>query len=80
MPNTPRIDLSIPVDYIGKEIEILVFPINKTDNSKESVNEMHLNRQKAFERFMKYQGVLSADFDYKKELADYRNERYGNIN
>jgi len=26
-----------------------------------------------------YCGVLPDDFDYKKELAEYRDERYGNI-
>jgi len=45
--------------------------INKTETSKK--------RQVAFERFMQYGGTLSADFDYKKELNDYREERYGHI-
>jgi hypothetical protein len=26
---------------------------------------------------MKYKGRLPPDFDYRKELADYREERYG---
>ena len=37
------------------------------------------NRQEAFNRFMQYKGILPVDFDYKKELADYRLERYGLI-
>ena len=32
-------------------------------------------RHEAFNRFMRYKGILSKDFDYKKELADYRDER-----
>lgn len=34
-------------------------------------------RQEAFENFMKYRGTLPADFDYAKELNEYRDERYG---
>ena len=36
-------------------------------------------RYEAFNRFMQYKGILPADFDYKKELANYRTERYGHI-
>ena len=86
-PNAPRINLLIPDEYIGEELEIVVFPVNGKENSKEnsleSVNnaeEKQAKRQEAFESFMKYRGTLPADFDYKKELAEYRNERYGNIN
>jgi len=35
-PNAPRINLSIPAEYIGKEVEILVFPVNGINNSPES--------------------------------------------
>jgi hypothetical protein len=34
-------------------------------------------RQIGFQAFMEYQGRLPPDFDYRKELADYREERYG---
>jgi len=27
-PNKPKINLSIPVEYVGEEVEILVFPIS----------------------------------------------------
>jgi len=47
--------------------------IDKTETAKK-------RRQEAFERFMGYGGTLSAEFDYKKELNDYREERYGHIN
>ena len=82
-PNAPRINLSIPDEYIGEELEILVFPVNGKENSLESVNnaeEKQARRQEAFEWFMKYRGSLPADFDYKKELTEYRNERYDHIN
>ena len=82
-PNMSKISLSIPIEYIGEEVEILVFPIKNTDSTQEAVfdaEEKHNRRQKAFERFMQYQGTLPIDFDYKKELTEYRNERYGHIN
>ena len=41
--------------------------------------EKNAIRHEAFNRFMQYKGILPADFDYKKELADYRDERYGHI-
>jgi hypothetical protein len=77
-PNAPRINLSIPNEYVGEEIEILVFPVNGSEPIN-GVDETH-RRQEAFQRFMQYRGTLPADFDYKKELAEYRNERYGHIN
>ena len=82
-PNTPRISLSIPDEYIGEEIEILVFPVNdanKSQNSVDETEEQRTRRQKAFQNFMKYKGTLPADFDYQSELAEYRNERYGHTN
>jgi hypothetical protein len=49
------------------------------DSQKSSVEEKDLaERQAAFDGFMKYAGRLPSDFDYKKELAEYREERYGN--
>jgi len=79
-PNASKINLSIPAEYVGEEVEILVFPVNSADNFSGAVNdteEKQTRRQEAFQRFMQYRGALPADFDYKKELAEYRNERYG---
>jgi len=50
------------------------------DNSGETDEEKRAKRQKAFERFSQYRGTLPDDFDYKKELSEYRDERYGHIN
>ena len=82
-PDAPRINLSIPAEYIGEEVEILVFPVNGADKFSGAVNdtaEKQARRQEAYQRFMQYRGTLPADFDYKKELAEYRNERYGYTN
>jgi len=56
-------------------IVTFVTPIYRKENT-----ENKNRRQEAFENFMGYRGILSADFDYKKELNDYREERYGYIN
>ena len=82
-PDTPRINLSIPDEYIGEEVEILIFPVSSAINIKNSVyytEDQRARRLQAFQNFMKYKGTLPADFDYKKELAEYRDERYGHTN
>jgi len=48
------------------------------DSTDETSEEKRAKGQEAFRRLTKYLGILPADFDYKKELAEYRNERYGN--
>jgi predicted DNA-binding antitoxin AbrB/MazE fold protein len=40
--------------------------------------QRNARRHEAFNSFMQYKGTLPEDFDYKKELEEYRNERYGN--
>jgi len=49
------------------------------DTESETDEEKQAKREKAFEYFSQYRGTLPADFDYKKELAEYRDERYGRI-
>jgi len=49
------------------------------DTESETEEEKLARREKAFEHFSQYKGTLPADFDYKKELAEYRDERYGRI-
>jgi hypothetical protein len=34
-------------------------------------------RQAAYQRLLKYKGTLHRHIDYKKELAEYRDEKYG---
>ena len=36
-------------------------------------------KHEAFNSFMQYKGILPENFDYKKELSDYRDERHGPI-
>jgi len=75
--DTVKID-SLSVQFAEPYEVVVAFlnPIQKVDKA-ETINK---RRQEAFERFMQYGGTLSADFDYKKELNNYREERYGHIN
>jgi len=49
------------------------------DGISEPAEESLARKQEAFQRLTRYCGVLPADFDYKLELSEYRNERYGHI-
>ena len=70
------INLSIPAEYIGEEVEILVFPISSTAQvSNQEGESRNSRRQEAFQNFMRYKGTLPDTFDYKAALAEYRNER-----
>ena len=42
-------------------------------------DEKNAKKHEAFNRFMQYKGILPIDFDYKEELANYRDERYGHF-
>jgi predicted DNA-binding antitoxin AbrB/MazE fold protein len=53
-----------------------VLSIDTTDETDE---EKRARREKAYQHFSQYRGILPPDFDYKKELSNYRNERYGHI-
>jgi hypothetical protein len=75
-PDTPKVDISIPAEYIGKEIEILVFPVHNALDfqvSNADAEKQTTRRQEVFADFRKYKGTLPLDFDYKRELAEYRN-------
>lgn len=40
----------------------------------------HSDKMAALREIQKYRGRLPEDFDYKKELAESREERYADIN
>jgi len=79
--DTVKLDTStVPVNEPYEVIVAFLNPLYPNDNSDRAMEEKNTKRQKAFQHFMQYQGTLPADFDYKKELAEYRDERYGHIN
>jgi len=68
-PNTPQINLSIPTEYIGEEVEILVFPISSTSNLQKSVNDTVARVVPVF-GCLKGQIQMSDDFD--EPLEDFK--------
>ena len=73
--NTVKLD---PVTVqLAEPYEVIVAFLNPLQKNTDVNNK---RRKEAFENFMSYRGTLPADFDYKKELEEYRDERYGNIN
>ena len=66
-----------PVEIPQKKRVVLTF---EEETSNKETEGRNAKRNEAFQRFMQYKGMLPLDFDYKKELAESRNERYGHIN
>jgi len=64
---------------VNEPYEVIVAFLNPAQYP-ENPDEKRAKRQKGFQYFMSYRGILPADFDYKKELAEYRDERHGRIN
>ena len=73
--NTP----SVPVTGPYEVVVAFLNPLHQNENSDQTMNVNSDRRQEAFQYFMQYKGTLSGDFDYKKELAEYRDEHYGHI-
>jgi hypothetical protein len=75
-----RIDSS-SLSLITEPYEVIVTFLQPAKTADRfDVNEAEKDQAKrtaGFQAFMKYKGRLPADFDYRKELADYRDERYG---
>ena len=72
----PDIPVSIPQKKkVTVTIEEHVAEASSTENKIET-EEKNVKRYEAFNRFMQYKGILPIDFDYKEELANYRDERY----
>jgi len=69
----------VPVHEPYEVVVEFLNPLQQSMESGENAEEKQIKRQKAFERFRQYRGILPADFDYKRELAEYRDERYGHI-
>ena len=77
--NTVKLDSSF--EPVNEQYEVVVAFLNPANHSKnhDKAEEKLARRQEGFQHFMQYRGTLPADFDYKKELADYRDERHGYI-
>ena len=79
--DTVKLDaMPIPVHGSYEVVVAFLNPVQQSEDSQETTEKKHARKQKAFQSFMQYRGILPTDFDYKKELTEYRNERYGHIN
>jgi hypothetical protein len=77
--DTIKLDaFSVPIHEPYEVIVSFINPLKPKESNQttEAINK----RDKAFQNFMQYRGTLPADFDYRKELAEYRDERHGNFN
>jgi hypothetical protein len=81
--DTVKIDTSSLAD-MHEPYEVVVTFLHPAEAPHEyaahEANRTSDERYAGFQAFMEYQGRLSPDFDYRKELADYREERYGRTN
>jgi len=67
-PDAPRINLSIPAEYIGEEVEILVFPVKSADNPQKSHNvDAH-----AVPVFGCLEGQIQMSADFDEPLDDFK--------
>ena len=79
--DTVKLD-AMPIS-VNEPYEVVVAflnPLQQNENLNKTVNEKNTRRQEAFRHFMQFKGSLPDDFDYKKELEEYRAGRYGHIN
>jgi hypothetical protein len=81
--DTVKIDAASlsPIHEPYEVVVAFLHPVKTARNHEgDTVNQTGNKRRAGFQVFMQYQGRLPADFDYRKELSDYREERYGRIN
>jgi hypothetical protein len=69
-----RNDFSVSVPY--KVVVTFIEPVSTSEGAPRAGEELAKSRE-AFARLSKYHKSLPADFDYKKELAEYREEHFG---
>jgi len=70
-PSAPRISLSIPAEYVGEEVEILVFPVNSTDDPRKTAADTDLPAQTA-PVFGCLKGQIQMSDDFDAPLEDFK--------
>jgi hypothetical protein len=77
--DTVKLDrTAIPVEG---QYDVIVTFLNPAGQAKPNAEAHDLARRQAgFQKLMKYHKTLRADFDYQKELAEVRDEKYGRFN
>jgi hypothetical protein len=74
---TVQLENPAPVNEDYEVIVTFVSPTQRAETSYALETEKDQERQAAFQRLLKFSGTLDGHIDYKKELAEYRDERYG---
>jgi hypothetical protein len=81
--DTVKIDAG-SVSFIHEPYEVVVAFLHPAKTGQgyddDAAKQILDKRDAGFRTFMKYKGSLPADFDYRKELSDYRDERHGRTN
>ena len=70
-PSTPRVNLSIPAEYVGKEVEILVFPVSSADDPRKTAADADLPAQ-AVPVFGCLEGQIQMSDDFDEPLEDFK--------
>ncbi|MDR0517391.1 MAG: hypothetical protein LBH25_10155 [Fibromonadaceae bacterium] len=71
VPSKENSTISIPTEYYGQEVEIVVYPIYSIPKDK---------KLEAYNNLLKFRGTLKRDIDYKSERNSYLDEKYGSVN
>ena len=75
--DTVKLDtMNVPVNGPYEVVVAFLNPLQQEEPLNNFPVEKQDKRQEAFQNFMQYKGVLPADFDYKKELTEYRDNRH----
>ena len=74
--NIVKLNDSVPVYGPHEVVVAFLNPIPP----EETPLDKQAKRQEGYQRFIQYMGILPSNFDYKKELSEYRDERYGHTN
>ena len=70
-PDVPRINLSIPAEYIGEELEILVFPVNGICTHQKLANDSDFSAP-AVPVFGCLKGQIQMSDDFDEPLEDFK--------
>ncbi|GBU24195.1 hypothetical protein R83H12_00823 [Fibrobacteria bacterium R8-3-H12] len=71
VPSKENSTISIPTEFYGTEVEILVYPIYSTPKD---------TKLEAYHNLLKFRGTLKRDIDCKNERNNYLDKKYGNPN
>ena len=68
VPSKENSTVSIPSEFYGTEVEVLVYPIYSTPKD---------TKLEAYNSLLKFRGTLKRDIDYKNERNNYLDKKYG---